>query len=381
MSEDVLGRLRRLEGLKWSRDGPDVVPCWVADMDLGVPPAVSEVLRRLVDAGDLGYGPKLGPVVAEAFCERQERLHGWAPDPTTVRVLDDVVQGIEVALWTGTAPGDGVVIHPPVYPPFAAAVRQTGRRLIEHPMVFDGTRFVWDPAAWEPVAAEVPRAVVLCNPHNPTGRVFDSDELERLGEWVLRHDLFVVSDEIHADLVHPGHRHVPFASLSDELARRTVTLSSASKSHNLAGLRCAVAVVGAQAVRDGLAALPPHVPGASNVLGLRATLAAWRDGGGWLDDTRRVLTANRDRLFERFAAEAPGVGGVAAEGTYLVWLDVSSQGLGDRPAERLRTRHGVAPSEGADFGTGGQGWIRVNVATPPPVLEIVLDRLIAAFDP
>lgn len=376
---DQLPRLRRLEGVKWRRHGPDVWACWVADMDLGIAPAIRAELERAVADMDLGYHSTVYGDLRTAFVDRQRDLHGWDVDREHVELYDDVLQAIEAALWWGTEPGDGVVIHSPVYPPFWGAIRSSGRTVVEHPLRFDGVRWALDEAAVDAVAAAEPRAMILCNPHNPTGRCLARDELEDLAELARRLDLLVVSDEIHAELLHPGAVHVPFASVDDDTASRTITVTSASKSFNLAGLKCATAVLGHEPTRERLSSLPPHLLANVNALGARASLAAYRDGGGWLAETTARLTANRDHLVARLDEELPGVLAGVPEATYLAWLDVRRFGLGDAPAAALIDRAGIALSEGSEFGDAGGGFVRFNFATTPGILDELLDRLVAAL--
>ncbi|MEO1063451.1 MAG: PatB family C-S lyase [Actinomycetota bacterium] len=376
---DELARLRRLQGVKWRRHGDEVLACWVADMDLGTAPAVADELARAVADMDLGYHSTVYGELRTALVDRMARRHGWQVDRERVVLFGDVLQGIEASLWWATEPGDGVIIHSPVYPPFWAAIRSTGRSIVEHPLRFDGARWTLDAGAVAEVAAARPRAMILCNPHNPTGRCFTRPELEELAELAQRLDLLVISDEIHAELVHPGGVHVPFASLGPDVAARTVTVTSASKSFNLAGLKCAFAVVDHDALAERFATLPTHLLGSVNALGARATLAAYDEGDGWLEQTLRTLTANRDLMARRLEESLPGVLAGVPEATYLAWLDVRGLDLGPTPAGALIERAGIALSEGADFGVGGEGFVRLNFATTRQLLDRILDRFVGAL--
>ncbi|MEM9035443.1 MAG: aminotransferase class I/II-fold pyridoxal phosphate-dependent enzyme [Actinomycetota bacterium] len=373
---DQLPRLRRLEGVKWRKHGPDVLACWVADMDLGIAPAIKDELARAVDDMDVGYHSSVYNELRTAFVERQQAKFGWAVEFDRTELFDDVLQAIEASLWWGTEPGDGVIIHSPVYPPFWAAIRSTGRLVVEQPLRFDGQRWVFDDDALEQVRAARPTAMILCNPHNPTGRSFGRAELEDLAALAAELDLLVISDEIHAELLHPGAVHVPFASVNADAAARTVTVTSASKAFNLAGLKCATAVMGHDRLRDRLAELPPHLLANVNALGARASLAAYRTGDAWLAETVALLTRNRDHVVERLDAELPGVLAGVPEATYLAWLDVRRFGLGETPAATLIERAGIAFTDGLDFGDAGAGFIRLNFATTPELLDEILDRLV-----
>ena len=371
-----LERLRSLTCAKWTYFDPDVLPAWVADMDLPPAPVVVDAIRALVDRGDFGYNMAASSQLAEAFSERQQRMHGWRPDPERVRVFCDVLQAVDTALWLHTEPGDGVVVMTPSYPPFFSSVTSTGRRVVECPLEPGGWRL--DPDRLASVVDEGTTAILLCSPHNPVGRVFDAEELGAVAEIAERNDLLVISDEIWADLTYPGAVHRPIAAMGEEVAKRTVTISAASKSFSLAGLRCAVAHVGGDSVFEKLCALPRHLLGAVGSLSAEATLAAWTKGGPWLDETRRHLAVQRDHLASRLAAELPAVGFTPPEATYLAWLDMRSLGLGDDPAKRLLDEARVALSSGADFGSSGVGFARLNFATSTAILDEMLDRVVAA---
>jgi cystathionine beta-lyase len=289
------------------------------------------------------------------------------------------MQGVALAVHHLTAPGDGVVLHTPAYPPFLELIAATERRLVQVPAVDSPDRFVWDydelddrltAAAGAPGAA---RLWILCHPHNPTGRVFDRNELDRIAELAARHELLVVSDEIHAELVHSGAGHVPFASLGPDVASRTITLSSPSKAFNLAGLRWAILHAGHLGFHDELRALPPHYLGVPNLLAVEATDAAWTEGSEWLAAVLAVLDGNRRLLAELLAERLPRVVYHPPEATYLAWLDCRALELGDDPATTFRQR-GVELSPGPRFGDPGRGFARLNFATSPAVLEEIVRR-------
>jgi cystathionine beta-lyase len=372
--------LRARSGEKWSVAGPGVIPCWVADMDYPAPLPVREALRALASGGDLGYPAATDREALErTWAARMERRYGWAPAAGRLRLFTDIVQATDALLYTATSPGDGVLVLTPSYPPFLKAVAEMGRILLPVPAVRAGTGWAFDLDAARQLAAQHgTKALLLVNPHNPTGRVLRRDELLALGEVAERYDLLVVSDEIHADLVLTGARHVPFASLSATLAARTVTLYSASKAYNLGGLRCALGHVGSEVARRQLAALPSHVLGALSTPALAATLAAWSpEGDLWLERCLLRLRANRQLLAEWLAGRAAraGVGGDPPEATYLAWLDFRRAGLGDDPAERLLQGAGVMMSPGRDFGPGGAGFCRLNFATTGILLREILERV------
>ncbi|MBB2745898.1 UNVERIFIED_ORG: cystathionine beta-lyase [Microbispora rosea subsp. rosea] len=379
-------RLRSGYGVKWGSLAPGVLGAWVADMDFGVPPAVRECVIRLAEREDFGYPFWRGEdPVAEAFAERMAARHGWTPRPGRVRVLTDLIQILQVMVEHATRPGDGVAIHVPSYPPFLASIARAGRRIVPLPMTRTGNG--WGFAA-EGVADRLRaagcRMLVLVNPHNPTGRVFTRQELEALAEAAEELDLVVVSDEIHADLVYAPHRHVPFASLGPATAARTITATSATKTFNIAGLRCAVAHVGHDGVWEALSRMPYDYFGTPAVVGRAATVAAWRESADWHADLIRTLERNR-RTVERWAADLPwDLGYHSPQATYLGWFDFTGTPLGGvDPAERLEREAGVKLAEGAEFAqetpVDTAGFARLNFATSPAVLDEILGRIRAAL--
>lgn len=372
-----LHRLRSLTSIKWTMHDAEVLPAWVADMDLAPAPAIIDALTRLAARGDFGYNFDAARKLPDAFAEWQKSRHGWHPGTERLRLFCDVMQAVQTALWLATEPGDGVVIFTPVYPPFLSSVTSTGRRIVDCPLdPHAGWRL--DPDRLVGAIDERTRVVLLCSPHNPTGRVFSAEELTAVAEVAARHDLVVISDEIWGDLVHPGALFRPFASLGVDAGARTVTVSAASKAFNVAGLRCAVAHIGDERIAAGLAALPDHLLGAVGSPGAEATLAAWTRGGPWIEQTRAHLTAQRDHLASRLASELPEAGLALPEATYLAWLDFRPLALGEDPARWLLEHARVALSAGPDFGPHGTGYARLNFATSRELLDEIIDRIVSA---
>ncbi len=373
-------RARARVGVKWRRHGPDVIPSFVADMDFDPPTPVLDVLRGHLDRGDLGYGP-FAAELAPAYASWQERRHGWRPDEAAIRPFTSVLHALEVALWHTTGPGDGVVVFTPIYFPFLSAIDGIGRRRVECPLQRPGWRL--DPDRLAAAIDDTTKVVLVCNPHNPTGRVFDDDELAAIADVAERHDLLVISDEIWADLLHPGAVHRPLATVDDRLAGRLVTLGSASKTFNLAGLRTAVAHIDHAPLLTALETMAAHQHGSPSTLGIAATVSAWADCDDWLDVVRRTITARRDQLARRLAADASEIRFELPDATYLAWLDfseVAGGALGDDPAGHLLEQARVAPSSGPQFGPGGEGFARFNVATSEQILDETIDRVAAAID-
>ena len=376
----TIDQLRARGGAKWSFFPPEVLPAWVADMDFAVPEPVQAALQALVDRQDYGYGQMSSfEELARAFAGRMRDRYGWDAAAEVVEPLTDVVQGIVAALNAFSKAGDGVIVQTPVYPPFLMALEWTGRRRIENPLFVDGSGFRVDLEGLRAVAGDA-AVLLLCNPHNPTGRVFTRAELEGIAAVAAEHDLVVVADEIHADLVYPGAVHVPFASLSEDAASRTVTMTSATKSFNIAGTRCAVAHFGGELRERFRRATPDHLLGRPGRFGVDATIAAWREGQPWLDEVLAYLDQNRLRVADWVAREAPEFGHHPPEGTYLAWLDCSRLGLdGTPPHEFFLYEARVALGNGVDFGPPGAACVRLNFATSAEILEQILDRMSEAI--
>lgn len=372
-------RLRR--GAKWSKYPPDVLAAWVADMDFPVADPVRSLLAQMVESSDLGY--PLGPNpqgLATVFATRMRERFGWSIDPDRVEVLTDVVQGLHLAVELFSEPGDAVITPLPVYPPFLDAVTGNRRESVWMRYERGDRQYGID---FDRLHADIgprTRVLLLCNPHNPTGRVHTRAELEALAALAIEHDLVVVSDEIHADLVHPGSVHVPIATLGDDIAARTITLTSASKAFNLAGLRCAVAHFGSAALHRRFRTLHHHARGGIGTLGMAATAAAWSQGQPWLDEVVTYLTDNRELVAAHAEKNWPDVAFHPPQATYLAWMDFGALNLPPFPQAFFLERARVALSAGADFGDPGSSCARINFATPRPVLRHILQRMDAALD-
>lgn len=374
------GWLRSKPGIKWRVSGPGELAAWVADMDFPAPPAVRQALAALAAGGDLGYPSWLhdeGSPVREAFTTRMATRYGWKPDPAHAREFTDIIQALQAVLFAATEPGDAVAMHVPAYPPFLSTLRTMGRRLVPVPVERTGAgEWSFDPQRLaRDVAGSRARALVLVNPHNPSGRSFSRAELEALASVADKRDLLVIADEVHADLTYPPGTHLPFGSLPGA-AERTVTLTSATKAFNLAGIRCAVAHIGPGAVRSAFAKLPPLMFGAVSAPGVAATLAAWEHGGDWLEAVLRRLAANREIIARELGPA--GMGYQPPDATYLAWLDCRGIGLPADPAAFFLDAAKVRLSPGPDFGPGGAGFARLNFATSEAVLTEICGRMAAA---
>ena len=357
-----------------------LLPLWVADMDFPAPREVLTVLRRRVRHPVYGYTlePESWFQAAAAWIRAR---HGWDLQRDWLLACPGVVPAINLAILAFTAPGDSVVIQPPVYHPFAACVRNNARQVLENPLRLEGTAYCLDLEHLERSIDERTRLLILCSPHNPVARVWRKEELERMAEVCLRHGLIVVSDEIHCDLVLPGHRHLPTAALSGEVARRTVTLLSATKTFNLAGLGGSLAVIADPELRRRFRAAKEALwTSVANACSVAAAEAAWRHGAPWLERVLAYVAGNYRFLQDFLAARLPAARVFPLEGTYLAWLDFRDLGFSDAQLkERILHQARVWLDDGPMFGTGGQGFQRLNLACPRVILQEALRRLVLAL--
>jgi cystathionine beta-lyase len=376
-SAPTIPELRARPGIKWHRYGDDVLPAWIAEMDFGVAEPIEAALRQLTETAAYGYEPPtLAPALAESFAAHMQNCFGWHVTGDYVVPVADLVQALFTLVSAFTTRGQGVVLQTPIYPPFLNAVRETGRRVVEHRLIDDGTRLTVDVATVGGVFGPDSPLMLLCNPHNPTGRMLERAELEAIARAAVERDAIVVADEVHAELAYPGNEHVPFASLGPEIAERTVTITSATKAYNIPGLRCGVMHFGSSALRERFrSAIPDRMLGIANQFGMQATITAWRECRPWVDCVLETLVKNRDVVRDYVASELPDVRHHAPDGTYLAWLDCTALELPGGPQAFFLDKARVALSDGADFGPPGAGHVRLNFATTPPILEEVLQRM------
>jgi len=374
---DDLAVLRRRTSTKWRHYPDDVLPLPVAETDFALAPAVRDVLLGAVESSDTGYAyaePVLGPSVAKFAAERW----GWLIDPDSVLCMPDVGVGAVELLRAACEPGAGVVISPPVYPPFFQWIEETHTRGIEAPLrqQADGA---WrlDLDALATAFSRGPATYVLCNPHNPVGRVHSREELTVVAELAARHGVTVIADEIHAPLVLPGAEFTPFLTVPGG-AEVGISLVSASKAFNLAGLKCAAAVTASPQMRGVTARVPEHNRWRIGQFGLLATLAAFDSSADWLDRLVATLDARRRLLGELLAERLPQVRWTPPEATYLSWLDCRAIGDGAEPHARFLDRGRVALEPGPAFGRPGSGWVRLNFGTSEEILDEAVTRMAAA---
>lgn len=370
-----LDELRRRSSSKWRTYPDDVLPLFVAETDFALAPAIQSALAAAVARGDTGYTPP-DPGLRTAFAAYAGRRFDWAVEPARVRSTGDVMMGVVELLRATTRPGDGVVIAPPVYPPFRMCIEEAGAVAVEVALrdVAQGGRL--DLAAIDAALAAGARAVLLCNPHNPTGTVHTRDDLAELAEIAARHGAVVISDEIHAPLVHPGARFTPFLAASETAARVGYAVHSASKAYNLAGLKCALMVTADDATTAVVRALSPEVEWRTGLFGAIAAVAAYDPASDeWLDRLRLTLDGNRHLLSELLAAHLPLARYRVPDAGYLAWVDLSAYGWGDDPAVPIRRQAKVALHHGPLFGAEGRGHVRVNFGCGPDVLREAIARV------
>jgi len=364
---------------KWQKYGPDVLPLWIADMDFQSAEPVIRALRERVEHGVFGYLAFEQPEFHELFADRLLKRYNWRVSPDAVVLIPGVIPGFNVAGRVLAAPGDGLILQTPVYPPILRAASSIGLTREEAPLARrpDGS-YAPDLDAFVAAIRKRTRFFLLCNPHNPVGRVFSRDELTRLAEVCLRRGLAIVADEIHCELTLDGQRHTPIASLAPEISERTITLMAPSKTFNLAGLKCSVAIIPNAALREKFVAGRVDLVQTVNVLGYAAAFAAYRDGQPWLDELLRYLEANRDFVVEYVRARLPGVAVAPPEATYLAWLDCRNAGpAAPDPFTFFLEKARVALSDGALFGAGG--FVRLNFGCPRSILTEALDRMSLAL--
>ena len=366
---EPLATLRRRRSSKWVEHPADVLPAFVAEMDVALAPPVRDALIEAIELGDVGYAEPGG--LFEAFAGFAARRFGWTPDTDRMALLADVMSGIVELLRYLTAPGDGVVITPPVYPPFFEGIPEAGRRVVEVPLAGGELDLDGLDAAFAGGAG----ALLLCNPHNPTGRVLERPRLEAIAELAERHGALVIADEIHAPLTLAGAAHTPFAALGE---RRAVVITSASKAFNLAGLKCAIAVACSDEVAGELRRMPGELRYRAGLLGVIGSQAAFEHGDAWLDELLSRLDANRGRLAELLEAALPAVGYARPDAGFLAWLDCRALALGDDPAAAFLERGRVALVSGPRFGAPGRGFARLNIGTSDALLAEAVERMAAA---
>ena len=371
---DTIINRRETDSIKWGFFDEEVLPMWVADTDFLSPPPVIEVLKKRVEHGVFGY-PHLLEETEEAVVLWLEKRHGWQVKREDLVFLPGVVTGFNLATHAVTKPGEGVLVQTPTYRPFLEVDRNVDRE--QHTMSFAQAKngsYKLDADIFTGAVRENTRIFMLCNPQNPTGRVFRKDELEMMAEICLENGVVICSDEIHSDLIFSESEHIPVASLSPEIAANTITLLAPSKTFNIAGLKASVAVITNPELREEFERAKQGLVGWVNLLGQVAARAAYAEGEPWLDAMLVYLEANRDFLVDFVNNELPGVQMVKPEGTYLSWLDCREMGV-ENPQQFFLREAKVGLNDGAWFGEEGKGFVRLNFGCPRAVLREGLERM------
>ena len=367
----------KYDAIKERYGNENLIPLWVADMDFRTAPAVVEALRKRVEHGIFGY-TKVPPAYYEAITDWFARRHGWQIEKDWIIYTSGVVPALSAVIKALTVPGDCILVQPPVYNCFFSSIRNNGCEIVENPLLYINETYRIDFAGLEQKASDPKvKLLLLCNPHNPAGRVWTRQELTRIGEICLRNDVIVIADEIHCELVYPGHTYTPFASISEEFLMHSVTCTSPSKAFNLAGLQIANIISADEYMRMKIdKAININEVCDVNPFGVEALMAAYNDGEEWLEELKHYLAINYSYLktyFNEYLSEFPVV---ILEGTYLVWVDCSILKRRSKEiVEILLKDEKLWVNEGSMYGEAGEGFIRLNIACPRQVLIDGLDRL------
>jgi len=377
---DTVIERRSTGSAKWSQYG-DALPLWVADMDFRSPEPILRALHERIDHGVFGYQMD-SPRLRDILVERLETRYGWTIMPKDIQFVPNLVSATNAVIRAYAEPGDGVLILTPAYPPFLSAPKNSGHQGILPELVATQQgqilHYEIDFDAFEAVITPDTKVFLLCSPHNPTGRVWTRRELERLAEICLRHDLIICADEIHCDLLAEGRQHIPFATLSPEVAARTITLMSPSKTFNIPTLHFAFAVAQNPEVLARFQATTKEIVPSPGAIGFTAAEAAYAECQDWLDALLVYLEGNRNYLIHYVQEHFPQVKITRPEATYLAWMDWRAVGLPDSPFKFFLERAEVAFGDGAQFGQVGEGFVRVNYACPRATLTEALERVRAA---
>jgi cystathionine beta-lyase len=368
-------QLRQRSSTKWRKYPADVLPLFVAETDFALAPAITTALARAVELGDTGYTPP-DPGIRDAYAAFARRRFGWEVDPRNIRTTCDVMMGVVEILRAVTTPGDRVIVTPPVYPPFYDCIPEAGAVVDRVPLLQTASGWELDLPGIEAALARGARAVLLCNPHNPTGTAHSREALAALAELAATHGAVVVSDEIHAPLVQPDAAFTPFLAASATAARVGYTVTSASKAFNLAGLKCALMVTADPGTRGVIDGLPDEIEWRTGLFGALAGVAAFApESDTWLDSLLVRLDENRRLLAELLDTHVPSARYRIPDAGFLAWVDLSALGWGDNPAVRILRDAKVALHFGPHFGDEGRGHVRVNFGCDPDVLREAVARI------
>jgi cysteine-S-conjugate beta-lyase len=367
----------------------DVIPMWVADMDFPAAKPIVAALKKRAGHEFYGY-TQPGPKLTEAIIDRLQRKFNWKIEPEWIVLTPGVIPAINAAVKALTHPGDEIILQEPVYYPFFGAVRGNGCQVATNQLKFRRGQYEMDFADLESKFVSTMgmhggtsrvRAIVLCNPHNPIGRLWGREDLLKMGEIVIGHGATIISDEIHCELLYKGHRHIPFATLSKEFEQNCIVCMAPSKTFNLAGLSASSIIIPNKKLRDNFNEARSGMAHSPNLFGLAAMEAAYRDGDEWLAQLLDYLQANLDFTLAYFAEKIPKIKPIKPQGTYLLWLDCRGLGLDDDALRVfMREKARVGLDDGFMFGAGGSGFQRMNIACPRAILAEALGRIVAAVN-
>lgn len=356
------------------------IPMWVADMDFRTPGFILEALGQKLQQGVLGY-PFREKSFASSLKDWLLRRHQWAIDEKEVLFTPGVVPAINLAVLALTAPGDKIIVQPPVYFPFFSAVTDHGRQLLYNPLTEQGGRLCMDIPHLEKLAAQGAKMIILSSPHNPGGSVWTRDELQAVGDICLKYNLLILSDEIHCDLVYPGYKHLPVAGFSEAVSQITLTFVAPSKTFNLSGLSTAAVIIANEQLRKSFEQQMEHLHlGLGNLFGNAAFEAAYRQGDRWVDELMLYLNGNLNELETLLNAHLPTIRMLRPEATFLVWLDCRALKMDDKTLNHFfLQKAGVGLNPGFMFGPGGEGFMRMNIGCPRSTLQQAVDQIAKAL--
>ncbi|WP_082233514.1 MalY/PatB family protein [Halobacillus massiliensis] len=358
----------------------EVLPMWVADMDFQAPEAVVEALEKRVKHGIFGYTMP-DDLIKESIVSWLSNRHQWAIEKDWITYSPGVIPSLHMIIQSLTEPSDSIIIQTPVYPPFYSVIKDHERKLVTNTLIYENEEYSINFTDFEnKIRENNVKMFILCNPHNPVGRVWTKEELRKLSEICLRHNVLIVSDEIHADLIFKPYTHIPIASLSDEINHSTITCFSPTKTFNLAGLQASYIVTSDEEKRKKVKAhFDKQGMFMLNTLGLTAMEAAYNHGGEWLDELMETLERNRDYVTERINSETEEIRVIHAEGTYLIWLDCRKLNLTHSELKSFMQKEAkIGLNDGGTFGEEGQGFMRINIAAPLKTVQEGVDRIIQA---
>jgi cystathionine beta-lyase len=383
--DEVIDR-KNTNSAKWDLvkelyEDKDVLPMWVADMDFKSPLPVIEALKKQVEHGIFGY-VKRPHSCNEAIMDWVDKRHGWKIKKEWLTYSPGVVTALNICTLAMTQPGDKIIVQPPVYYPFFRVILNNGRQIVNNPLDFQNGRYAMDFDDLEKRAGSRTRLMIISSPHNPVGRVWTKEELTRLGNFCIKNDIILISDEVHSDLVFRGHQNIPTASISEEICEQTVTCIAPSKTFNLAGLKTSAIIISNPRIRQNYINMLQNLSiGMDNSFGLVAMETAYKHGREWLDQLLEYLEENLEFTITYFREKIPRIKPLRPEATYLIWLDCRDLGLDDEALNSFMIEKAkVWMDDGPMFGIGGQGFQRMNIACPRVTLEEGLKRIKLAVD-